>query len=31
VLFKDESGREADAQLTAFEDTWHWSHTTEAL
>jgi site-specific DNA-methyltransferase (adenine-specific) len=24
VLFKDESGREADAQITAFEDTWHW-------
>jgi site-specific DNA-methyltransferase (adenine-specific) len=29
VLFKDESGREAPAQLTAFEDTWHWSQTTE--
>lgn len=26
VLFKDESGREADAQITAFEDTWHWGN-----
>lgn len=24
VLFRDESGIEADAQITAFEDTWHW-------
>lgn len=24
VLFKDESGRESDAQIVAFEDTWHW-------
>jgi site-specific DNA-methyltransferase (adenine-specific) len=24
VLFKDESGRDSDAQITAFEDTWHW-------
>ncbi|MEW6239995.1 MAG: DNA methyltransferase [Chloroflexota bacterium] len=24
VLFKDESGQESDAQITAFEDTWHW-------
>jgi len=24
VLFKDESGIESDAQITAFEDTWHW-------
>jgi DNA modification methylase len=23
VLFKDESGRQSDAQITAFEDTWH--------
>lgn len=29
VLFKDESGREAEAQITAFEDTWHWSHAAE--
>jgi site-specific DNA-methyltransferase (adenine-specific) len=25
VIFKDESGRKSDAQLVAFEDTWHWS------
>lgn len=25
VLFKDESGKESDAQITAFEDTWHWN------
>lgn len=30
VLFKDESGNEAEAQITAFEDTWHWNQTTEA-
>ena len=24
VLFKDESGLEADSQIMAFEDTWHW-------
>ena len=24
VLFKDESGRASEAQITAFEDTWHW-------
>ena len=24
VLFADESGKESDAQITAFEDTWHW-------
>ena len=29
VLFKDESGRESDAQITAFEDTWHWNQTAE--
>ena len=29
VLFKDESGQEADAQITAFEDTWHWGHDSE--
>lgn len=29
VLFKDESGNEAEAQITAFEDTWHWNPTTE--
>ncbi|MCD9186721.1 MAG: restriction endonuclease [Pyrinomonadaceae bacterium] len=25
VLFKDESGQESEAQITAFEDTWHWT------
>jgi len=29
VLFKDESGQEAQAQITAFEDTWHWNQITE--
>ena len=24
VIFKDESGRQSDAQLLAFDDTWHW-------
>ena len=24
VLFKDESGRESEAQIAAFDDTWHW-------
>ncbi len=25
VLFKHESGEEAEAQIAAFDDTWHWS------
>jgi site-specific DNA-methyltransferase (adenine-specific) len=29
VLYKDESGMEAEAQIVAFEDTWHWSQDTE--
>jgi site-specific DNA-methyltransferase (adenine-specific) len=29
VLYKDESGAEAEAQIVAFEDTWHWSQSTE--
>jgi site-specific DNA-methyltransferase (adenine-specific) len=29
VLFKDEHGDEAEAQMTAFEDTWHWNSATE--
>ena len=29
VLFKDESGHDAPAQITAFEDTWHWNAKTE--
>lgn len=24
VLFRDESGRDSEAQIEAFEDTWHW-------
>lgn len=28
VIFKDESGRNSDAQLLAFEDTWHWGPST---
>lgn len=29
VLFRDESGVESDAQIVAFEDTWHWGRTAE--
>ena len=29
VLFKDERGAESEAQITAFEDTWHWGHDAE--
>jgi len=29
VLFRDESGEDAQAQITAFEDTWHWGSETE--
>lgn len=29
VLFKDESGTESEAQLTAFMDTWHWNQMAE--
>ncbi len=29
VLFKDESGYEAPAQITAFKDTWHWDRTAQ--
>src|SRR5204863_4284595 len=25
VLFKDEKGLESEAQILAFEDTWHWT------
>lgn len=31
VLFKDESGESSEAQIEAFEDTWHWNEITEAL
>jgi site-specific DNA-methyltransferase (adenine-specific) len=30
VIFKDESGRKSDAELLAFEDTWHWGPDAEA-
>src|SRR5258708_26209665 len=29
VLFRDESGEEAESQITAFEDTWHWNEAAE--
>lgn len=29
VLFKDESGTDSEAQITAFEDTWHWNQVAE--
>ncbi len=29
VLFRDEQGSEAESQITAFEDTWHWNTATE--
>lgn len=29
VLFKDEHGIESEAQIEAFEDTWHWNQTAE--
>ena len=29
VLFKQESGEESEAQIAAFEDTWHWNQTAE--
>src|SRR5512139_1905156 len=31
VIFKDESGRKSDAQLLAFEDTWHWGPNAEEV
>lgn len=31
VLFKYESGEESEAQIAAFDDTWHWDHNTAAL
>lgn len=29
VLFRDESGKYSEAQIEAFEDTWHWSEAAE--
>ena len=31
VLFKDEQGKDSEAQIIAFEDTWHWNVETEHL
>ena len=31
VLFKEKSGEESAAQITAFEDTWQWSQEAEAV
>lgn len=30
VLFKDEHGSDSEAQIVAFEDTWHWNQSAEA-
>jgi DNA modification methylase len=30
VIFRDESGRKSDAQIVAFDDTWHWGPGPEA-
>jgi site-specific DNA-methyltransferase (adenine-specific) len=30
VIFKDESGNKSDAQLVAFDDTWHWGPDAES-
>jgi len=29
VLFKEPSGKSSEAQITAFEDTWHWGNESE--
>jgi site-specific DNA-methyltransferase (adenine-specific) len=31
VLFEESTGEKSTAQITAFEDTWHWGHDSEAL
>jgi site-specific DNA-methyltransferase (adenine-specific) len=31
VLFKDETGNEAESQIEAFDDTWHWNPKTAAV
>jgi adenine specific DNA methylase Mod len=31
VLFKSQSGQEAQAQIEAFDDTWHWSQQADEL
>src|SRR5215469_10474749 len=29
VLFREESGKDSEAQITAFEDTWHWNQSAQ--
>ena len=29
ILFKSPEGQDSDAQIEAFEDTWHWNDTAE--
>ncbi|MBA4420237.1 MAG: site-specific DNA-methyltransferase [Anaerolinea sp.] len=31
VLFKSESGNDPDSQIQAFDDTWHWGESAEAM
>ena len=31
VLFKDESGHESEAQINAFEDSWHWDKAAQSI
>ena len=31
VLFKEESGKDSESQITAFDDTWHWGEQAEEL
>ena len=31
VLFKDERGTDSEAQIVAFEDTWHWNETAQHI
>ena len=31
VLFKEESGKESESQITAFDDTWHWGEQAEEI
>jgi DNA modification methylase len=30
ILFQETSGEQSEAQITAFEDTWHWTHESES-
>ena len=31
VLFKNESGQDSEAQIAAFDDTWHWNAAAEEI